>query len=283
MPWIRFVQVWRRKLLFHLHSKYAFFYNNTSSTFGHLQNNSYFSACPENQIRFGDYCYEELENKKQTIEENANQCEDKLGNLWYPESATEFAFMKETFPVETTGDVYHLGIQIIDSKQGLYLMDRSFHPGITHYTVLGDKTGKMTGFNELLIDSTKCKVYDPEADEVLNTCSDGKGVCKFPLAIGQGFEVISEKIDYKISVPDKTVIPTPFAGTGHFHVGFLPDSTKKTIDIRLASSIVLSGFIIEMPSNKGAKKMKMSIQEQSIQYPEKWEKLWPNVNITPIV
>ena len=23
MPWIRFVQVWRRKLLFHLHSKYA--------------------------------------------------------------------------------------------------------------------------------------------------------------------------------------------------------------------------------------------------------------------
>ena len=123
-------------------------------------------------------------------------------------------------------------------------------------------------------------MYDPEVDEVLDTCSDGKGVCKFPLATGQ---VISEKIDYKISAPDKVVIPTPFAGTGHFHIGFLPDSTKKTIDIRLASSIVLSGFIIEMPSNKGAKKMKMSIQEQSIQYPEKWEKLWPNVNITPIV
>ena len=254
-----------------------------SSTFDHLQNNSYFSACPENQIRFGDYCYEELENKKQTIEENANQCEDKLGHLWYPESATEFAFMKETFPVETTGDVYHLGIQIIDSKHGMYLMDRSFHPGITHYTVLGDKTGKMTGFDELLIDSTKCKVYDPVADEVLNTCSDGKGVCKFPLAFGQGFEVISEKIDFKISAPDKTVIPTPFAGTGYFHVAFLPYSTKKTIDIRLASSIVLSGFIIEMPSNKGAKKMKMSIQEQSIQYPEKWKTLWPNVNITQVI
>ena len=39
----------------------------------------FFTACQENQIRFGDYCYEELETKKQTIEENANQCEDKLG------------------------------------------------------------------------------------------------------------------------------------------------------------------------------------------------------------
>ena len=202
--------------------------------------------------------------------------------MWYPESANEFAFIKETFPVETAGDVYHLGIQIINPNHGMYLMDRSFHPGITHYTVLGDHTAKMTGFDTLLIDSTKCKVYDPEADEVLDTCSDGKGVCKFPLAIGQGFEVISEKIDYKISVPDKVVIPTPFAGTGHFHIGFLPDSTTKKIDIQLASSIVLSGFVIEMPSNKGAKKMKIGIQEQGIQYPEKWKYLWPNVNITPI-
>ena len=43
------------------------------------QFSSSFVACPENQIRFGDHCYEELETKKQTIEENANQCEDKLG------------------------------------------------------------------------------------------------------------------------------------------------------------------------------------------------------------
>ena len=126
-------------------------------------------------------------------------------------------------------------------------------------------------------------MYDPEVDEVLDTCSDGKGVCKFPLATGQGFEVISEKIDYKISVPDKAVIPTPFAGTGHFHIGFLPDSTMKKIDIQLASSIVLSGFVIEMPSNKGAKKMKIGIQEQGIQCPEKWKFLWPNVDITVIV
>ena len=78
-----------------------------------------------------------------------------MGHLWYPESATEFAFMKETFLVETAGDVYRLGIQIINPNHGMYLMDRSFHPGITHYTVLGDHTKKMTGFNTLLIDSTK--------------------------------------------------------------------------------------------------------------------------------
>ena len=38
-----------------------------------------------------------------------------------------------------------------------------------------------------------------------------------------------------------------------------------------------------MPSNKGAKKMKMSIQEQSIQYPDEWRTLLPDVNITPMI
>ena len=65
----------------------------------------FFTACPVNQIRFGDYCYEELETKKQTIEENANQCEDKLGQglpffqillgfLWAPQGPEEFVIPK---------------------------------------------------------------------------------------------------------------------------------------------------------------------------------------------
>ena len=236
-----------------------------------------FLACPENQIRFGDYCYEELSNQKQTIEENANQCEDKLGHLWYPESATEFVFVKNTFPVETSGDVYHLGFHEVYSNHGMYLIDRSYHPGITHYTVLADDTGKITGFGEHLIDSAKCKVYDPEADEILNTCSEGKGVCKFPLAVGQGYEVISDKIDYKISVPEKVDIPTEFGGMGHFHIEFLPSSATKTIDIKLASSIMLSGILVEMPLNRGAKQMKMLVLEQGIQYPDKWTLIWPKV------
>ena len=51
---------------------------------------------------------------------------------------------------------------------------------------------------------------------MFNQCSEGKGVCKFPLSTGQGYEIISDKIDYKISAPDKVAVPADFAGSGKF-------------------------------------------------------------------
>ena len=92
------------------------------------------TACKENQVRFGDYCYEELPNPKDTIEKNANECLDKGAYLWYPESAVEFSFIKSNFPVQTEGDFYHLGIQIVFTNQSLLLTDGSINPGITGYT-----------------------------------------------------------------------------------------------------------------------------------------------------
>ena len=77
--------------------------------------------------------------------------------------------MRETFPVETDGDVYHLGIHKIYENHGMYLIDRSYSPGITHYTVFSNDTDAMSDFNEHLINSEKCKVYDPVTDSVLNT------------------------------------------------------------------------------------------------------------------
>ena len=78
--------------------------------------------------------------------------------------------MRETFPVETAGDVYHLGIHKIYSNHEMYLIDRSKSPGITHYTVFSNNTGAMSDFNKHLINSTICKVYDPVTDSILNVC-----------------------------------------------------------------------------------------------------------------
>lgn len=91
-------------------------------------------ACKDPLIRFGDNCYEELAGGLQSIEANANACADRQGFLWYPENAIEFAFVKEKFPVDNLGEVYHLGITRVLGDASMFLMDGSKSPGIPFYT-----------------------------------------------------------------------------------------------------------------------------------------------------
>ena len=85
-------------------------------------------------MRFGDNCYDELDTSLQSIEDNANQCADKLGFLWYPENYYEFKFVREKFPVSNNGEVYHLGIHVVYNDGGFWLLDGTENPGIPFYT-----------------------------------------------------------------------------------------------------------------------------------------------------
>ena len=93
-----------------------------------------FSACPDEQIRFGDYCYKDLPIEKQSIEKNTNDCEDQYGHLWYPHSTSEFAFIKSTFPVKESATLYHLGIHTLSSDGSFVLLNGEENPGIPFYT-----------------------------------------------------------------------------------------------------------------------------------------------------
>ena len=121
--------MWWSNCIFHLCCKYVI--HNFYCIFS---KSNVIVACDENQIRFGDFCYEELSTAKQSVENNANQCLDKFGHLWYPQTASEFAFVKDTFPVASTGDEYNLGILMYFSDHSMMFSDYSYHPGITHYT-----------------------------------------------------------------------------------------------------------------------------------------------------
>ena len=93
-----------------------------------------FSACPKDQIRFGPYCYFELDTPSQTLYENANQCEDQESYLWYPETEAEIKFIKHKFPTPTNDDVYHLGFTSYNGIDGLRTTNNNTIPGIRFYT-----------------------------------------------------------------------------------------------------------------------------------------------------
>ena len=100
----------------------------------------FIAACPSDQRRFGDYCYKELETFSQPFNDNANECLDMEGHLWYPENSQEMAFVRQSFPVETLGDVYHLGIITMSTWQGMNFTDGTFSPGIPFYTSMNLQT-----------------------------------------------------------------------------------------------------------------------------------------------
>ena len=87
------------------------------------------ATCPENQIRFGSYCYFELATASQGLFENANECEDNEALLWYPETEAEIKFVQGIFPTQNEDDVYHLGVKSYNRRDGLTFIDNTTIPG----------------------------------------------------------------------------------------------------------------------------------------------------------
>lgn len=92
--------------------------------------NSSVSECPGNQVRFGDRCFEELPDATASLLENADNCMDIGGHLWYPETSEEIAFVTQKFP----GDLYHVGAKNYSKEMGFYFLDGTFSPGITFFS-----------------------------------------------------------------------------------------------------------------------------------------------------
>lgn len=99
-----------------------------------LKTNEYISACPNDQIRFADHCYDELLSEIDNILANADNCELNGGHLWYPETAAEIAFIIVSFPTDNSSDVYHLGIDEFSHESGINFTDGTFSPGLPFYT-----------------------------------------------------------------------------------------------------------------------------------------------------
>lgn len=65
-------------------------------------------ACPGNQIRFEDNCFDAAANDPANIITNADACKAKNGNLWVPVSSAEHHFVTQTF--QSSNNLYHLGV-----------------------------------------------------------------------------------------------------------------------------------------------------------------------------
>jgi hypothetical protein len=68
-----------------------------------------------------------------TLNANADACEDMGGHLWYPETSAEMAFIREVFPIPS-GELYHLGVYNYSISWGIWFIDGTYSPGIPFYT-----------------------------------------------------------------------------------------------------------------------------------------------------
>lgn len=165
------------------------------------------SGCPGNQIRFGDSCYDQLPDNSSTITANADDCMEKGGLLWFPETSLELQFISKSFPV-SPGEKYHLGYKNFSYNWGISFLDGSHSPGIPFYSrkelnnflvnyshglainisEKGDftKTFGPGPFKDLITESD-CLLFNPELvdNQAMfkpnRACGMGKGVCKYKL------------------------------------------------------------------------------------------------------
>ena len=72
-------------------------------------------------------------------------------------------------------------------------------------------------------------------------------------------------------------IASDFNGEGYFHFDFIASEEEKFIEVQFASSTVISGIVINFPSNRGVQWMKIEALEQGIQYPDQWSLFSPEV------
>ncbi len=84
-------------------------------------------------MRYGDGCYSLATNGSDVdIISAVDLCGAQDSFLWWPETASEVAFVRNYFP-SLTGS-YYVGIDQILTGKGLYNSDGSFGVGIKYFT-----------------------------------------------------------------------------------------------------------------------------------------------------
>ena len=107
--------------------------------FNKLKLITFLLACPGNQVRFGDHCYEEasqifsLVSDNDDVLKNADACATVGGVLWYPETVEEIKWVAHNFPIGS-GELYHLGYKNYTDNSGIYAINGQFIAGIPFYT-----------------------------------------------------------------------------------------------------------------------------------------------------
>ena len=91
-----------------------------------------FSACPNDQVRYGDNCYQRSLADDSDVFSNLDSCGDLAATLWSPVTSNEVAFIKSAFP--STSGSYHLGIEQYVYGKGAFNSDNSFGVGLPFYT-----------------------------------------------------------------------------------------------------------------------------------------------------
>ena len=233
----------------------------------------YGGKCSEGKVRFGDHCFAQgLEDTN--IAEAADDCMNKGGFLWYPETIQEIKFVINEFPNANDTKKYLVGYKNFTQYLGTTMHDGTLLPGIPFLTTTKDGSAQdMTGTETDLM-GEKCVVYkvDDEEMDIESTCpEDGNAICKFKMT--QMLEPIGDTVEYLVRTSDRPEIIEDFdeaEGSIHFHL--LPDAIvdKRFIDITFSNSILLTALKFEMMDDKALKDITLFVYEREIQYPEKY-------------
>lgn len=211
--------------------------------------------CPNNHVRFGEYCYFKPSTPAGEIFDNEDKCLQEDGyHLWYPTSMEETVFIFSQF-VTDSKTVFQVGIRSSHDQYGLLYSDYSHSIGQFQLTADRDGVTHLDNIEEAMIKDPGCFIID-SADELTakvkmstGTCpTDVSSVCKGKLARGYGYEPSLIPGTFELIAPKHEV----FHGSGNplpIDISFVPDilemRMKKFIEIRMDRSVLVSGIHVE--------------------------------------
>ncbi|TRY78181.1 hypothetical protein TCAL_06224, partial [Tigriopus californicus] len=224
--------------------------------------NFFVARCPENQQRFGDYCY--VQNDQDlSIEENADFCSEQEMHLFWPNSIAEILFLSEIMPKAQR----HLGFMYVLDNDGIVAVDGSIlvGNGATHLPLDGSPI--ISPSDDYQMTNNSCHILDLDNRvRSLSPCTLLTGaLCKAKIAKGAGSEYLGSIIHVEVYSPIQTA-PQESFGIGLPIRVELQESAyiqNKWIDLKFPHKIVLRALQIETLKAKFLKSFHLKVAEAS--------------------
>ena len=242
--------------------------------------NLYVAACPDNMVRFGEYCYIDLGDM--ALAESLDACSGEGSDLWWPETELEMKFVTEMF----NASAFHLGIRSYHEREGVEYTDGSFGTGIqfvtstilsSHFehilTSFTPRSGDFDAQSNLASGSydpdSQCLRYRGSPWQLVSdpACPEARAICKSKLALGTGYNSIIHSVQYRMRTSLRSANPRNVTGTIretclqypyisgcdrisgtnpiHIELIFDPYVPRKYVEIVFSAQVVFSGLKLE--------------------------------------